>query len=271
MNRREYLKRLEQLLLILPEEEREEALQYYSDYFDDAGIEKEDAVILELGSPEEVAAKVRAGFAGEYAQYSEQGYEDARFQNNHEMMPGYPNTHESADSEWKDSSYKGTNPEWKNSSYEGANSEWKDSVSEAEMQDEAEYGKKKKMKKTDIWKIVAIGFILLIAAPVILPLGIAGIAVVFALVAAVFAVIFGIGVSGFALLFAGIVIIAAGIIKVLSAPALGILAAGIGCILLAIGIVISWVMIMVAVKVVPGVLRGIVNILRTPFRKAGAK
>ena len=51
----------------------------------------------------------------------------------------------------------------------------------------------------------------------------------------------------------------------------GILAAGIGCILLAIGVLISWAMITVAVKVVPGMLRGIVNFLGTPFRKAGAK
>ena len=32
MNRREYIERLEQLLLVLPQEEREEALQYYVDY-----------------------------------------------------------------------------------------------------------------------------------------------------------------------------------------------------------------------------------------------
>ena len=48
MNRKEYMERLEQLLLVLPEEEREEALQYYNDYFDDAGVENEDRVIRDL-------------------------------------------------------------------------------------------------------------------------------------------------------------------------------------------------------------------------------
>lgn len=245
MNRKEYMERLEQLLLLLPYEEREEALQYYSDYFDDAGIENEDRVILELGSPEEVAAKIRVGYAGEYAEYSEQGYEDTRFQNNQEIMNSYSNTNK------------------------GDNSEWKDSMYEAEFQGKRESTQKN--KNTNIWKLIAIGLILLIASPIILPLGIAGIAVVFALIVALFAVIFGIGVSGFALLFAGVVIVAAGIAKVLLAPAAGILAAGIGCILLAIGVLISWAMITVAVKVVPGMLRGIVNFLGTPFRKAGAK
>ena len=259
MNRREYIERLEQLLLVLPYEEREEAIQYYSDYFDDAGVENEDRVILELGSPEEVAAKIRAGYAGEYAEYSETGYEDARFQNNQEIIPGYQNVDE------------GVNSEYKNSSYGTDNSEWKDSVYEAEFQDNKESAQKQKSKNTNIWKIIAIGLILLIASPVILPLGIAGIAVVFSLIVALFAVIFGIGVSGFAILLSGIIVIAAGIAKVLLAPAVGILAAGIGFILMAIGVVISWAMISLGIKVVPGMLRAIVNFLGTLFRKAGAK
>ena len=113
MKRKEYMERLEQLLLVLPQEEREEALQYYSDYFDDAGIENEERVILELGSPEEVAAKIRAGFAGEFAEYSEQGYEDTRFQNAQEIM-----AKEAINDEWKDSVYKDANYEWQNSVYE---------------------------------------------------------------------------------------------------------------------------------------------------------
>ena len=55
MNRKEYIDRLEQLLLVLPIEEREEALQYYEDYFEDAGIPANGLVGLELGTPEEVA------------------------------------------------------------------------------------------------------------------------------------------------------------------------------------------------------------------------
>ena len=243
MKSREYMERLEQLLLVLPEEERMEALQYYSDYLEDAGVENEDRVIRELGSPEEVAAKIRVGFAGEYGEYTEAGYEDTRFTNSREIM----------------------------SSYAGPNSDWQDSVYEAEMQRESKSGYKKEGKNTNVWKLIAIGLILLIASPIILPLGIAGVAVVFALVVALVAVVVAVGISGFAILFAGIAVIVAGIAKVIFAPAVGILAAGIGCILLAIGIGISWLMISLAVKVVPGLLRGIVNFLGTPFRKAGAK
>ena len=52
MNRQEFLEKLRLLLGDLSEEEREEAIQYYEDYFADAGPEMEEQVIRELGSPE---------------------------------------------------------------------------------------------------------------------------------------------------------------------------------------------------------------------------
>ena len=43
MNREEYLERLSWLLSDIPDEEREEAISYYRDYFEDAGAEQEAA------------------------------------------------------------------------------------------------------------------------------------------------------------------------------------------------------------------------------------
>lgn len=61
MNRQEFMKRLEELLCKIPACEREDALSYYNDYFDEAGIENEAQVIMELGSPELVAEKILVG------------------------------------------------------------------------------------------------------------------------------------------------------------------------------------------------------------------
>lgn len=47
MNRKEFMERLERLLWNISDSEREEALQYYNDYFDDAGEENEAKVIEE--------------------------------------------------------------------------------------------------------------------------------------------------------------------------------------------------------------------------------
>lgn len=76
MNRQEFLERLRILLGDLSEEEREEAVQYYEDYFADAGPEMEEQIIKELGSPEKVALMIREGLRGEDAgdAYAENGF-----------------------------------------------------------------------------------------------------------------------------------------------------------------------------------------------------
>ncbi len=61
MTREQFLFQLEQLLLDLPQEEREEALVYYREYLSDAGPENEAAVIEELGTPQKVAASIKDG------------------------------------------------------------------------------------------------------------------------------------------------------------------------------------------------------------------
>lgn len=59
MNRAEFMGRLASLLQDVPLAEREEALQYYNDYFDDAGDESEQDVIEALGNPARVAENIK--------------------------------------------------------------------------------------------------------------------------------------------------------------------------------------------------------------------
>jgi uncharacterized membrane protein len=63
MNRSEFFNRLEQGLTKVSREERDAALDYYNEYFDDAGPENEQRVIEELGSPAQIAARIRADSA----------------------------------------------------------------------------------------------------------------------------------------------------------------------------------------------------------------
>ena len=57
MNRKQFMEQLERLLSDISEAERQEALEYYEGYFDDAGPENEGEVIRELGNPGKVAAR----------------------------------------------------------------------------------------------------------------------------------------------------------------------------------------------------------------------
>ncbi len=63
MNRIEFMTELASLLQDIPVEERRDAMQYYNDYFDDAGEDQERQVIEELESPQKVAEKIKADMA----------------------------------------------------------------------------------------------------------------------------------------------------------------------------------------------------------------
>lgn len=59
MSKNEFIDRLAQLLADVSPEERDEALTYYREYIEDAGLENEEAILQELGSPEEIAAAIK--------------------------------------------------------------------------------------------------------------------------------------------------------------------------------------------------------------------
>ena len=61
MRKYAYLARLEELLAALPAQERQEALNYYEEYFDAAGSENEEQTAAELGDPAGVARKILEG------------------------------------------------------------------------------------------------------------------------------------------------------------------------------------------------------------------
>lgn len=64
MNRIDFMKQLESLLQNISPGEREEALQYYNEYFNDAGAENEQAVIEALGNPAKVAENIKRDING---------------------------------------------------------------------------------------------------------------------------------------------------------------------------------------------------------------
>ena len=77
MTRREYLDKLSNLLSDLDSAERQDALNYYEDYFDEAGLGEEDQVMESVDSPEKVAKNIFAGIDNESEDqgvFTETGY-----------------------------------------------------------------------------------------------------------------------------------------------------------------------------------------------------
>ena len=80
MSREEFLKELERLLEGLPEDERKDALDYYYDYLDSDSPEDEADRIAALGTPEELANKIKlAAGPGSVVEgeFTETGYSDS--------------------------------------------------------------------------------------------------------------------------------------------------------------------------------------------------
>ena len=111
MNRIEFMTELAALLQDVPVEERKEAMQYYNDYFDDAGEEEKD-VVKELGSPAKVAENIKKDLGiqteipsgeAQNAGANHTGAQDARAQDNGAQNVGTQNvgTQEQSNHIWK--------------------------------------------------------------------------------------------------------------------------------------------------------------------------
>lgn len=236
MNRLEFMTELTALLQSMPAEEREEALQYYNDYFEDAGIENEAQVIEELGSPKKVADMLLTNLEGqddENCEYRETGYADTRFETHDhlatkEMRKG--------DSE-QTYSYASTNTE----------------VAE-------------RKPWTNKWlKIILIILIVCIGAPVVIPIAIAILGLIFGILVAVVATAAGILIAGVAIAVSGLIVLFAAVPKLFVSVPAAFAYAGIGFLMIAIGAVITAFTWWIAWKIIPPVFRGIVNLCKRMF------
>ena len=63
MNRKSFIDNLKAELSHMPQNEIDAAVEYYEEYFDEAGPENEQQVISELGSPKKVASQIKSDYA----------------------------------------------------------------------------------------------------------------------------------------------------------------------------------------------------------------
>ena len=66
----------------IPEEEKRDAIDYYRDYLEEAGPEKEEEVLAEFQSPEHIAEVIRTELQSEWSggEFTDRGYNDSRFE-----------------------------------------------------------------------------------------------------------------------------------------------------------------------------------------------
>lgn len=153
MNRETFMKELEYLLQDISEDEKADALAYYADYLDEAGPENEEQVLKEFGSPERIAAIIRADLAGNLEDgggFTDRGYEDERFRDpNYSVAP------------------RMDLPEQREDSKKGSGStEDMGGESHRSSRQPQETGQPSQQKtKTNGWKIACLILLVLIASP----------------------------------------------------------------------------------------------------------
>ena len=246
MSRWEFMRRLEELLSDISPNEREEALQYYNDYFNDAGRENESSVIEALGSPEQVAKIVKEGLlegAGQ-GEFTEKGFSDAVAE------------------EQKNEVAERIFPEG------GEESGFFQEEEKPKAQQETN---QKQKKDLPAWVIVLIVIACFFGSPVILGAVCGIVGALLGLVVSVMALVFAFGLTALILFVVGLSLFVAGMGCLLYSPIDAVGLIGGACICLAIGILAMVVTIWFVGKGIPAICRGISWLCHQIFRKKGER
>lgn len=287
MNKDIFLRDLDRFLSDIPQEEREQALKYYEDYFEDAGPENEQQVIQELGSPIELAKQIKASnqenieygqgndfhrassYPDLYTQRQFQGYQNTGNQNyqstgsQYNRNQNYQNTRSQYNG---NQSYQNARSQYNgNQNYQNANAQY-NNTGNGYFQGNTQYQQteQKKSWSQDPGKIALVIVLAILAIPVGIPL----ISTVFALIVSIFAVCFAliltVFVLGGGLAISGIAsTVAAFTLFPVHGAASSILVAGIGLVLLAVGIFIFWFAIWFCIKFFPAAANVLVKCCRS--------
>ncbi len=277
MDRAEFMSRLTASLSDVLPMEREEAIQYYNDYFDDAGEENEQGVLAALGSPEELAKSIKAGLldGGSTGEFTESGFRSYEEQRRNEIIRtqsraenqgsayGNPNAQGNAysGSNTQGSAYGG--PGSQSNPYGGPNAQ-RDSYGQST-------GKNPPPQRMSGGMIALIVILAVLSSPIWIGIlgGLFGGSV--GLLAGLFGIFLAFLVVGVVMIVVGIALIVTGIVGMFGAPLAGMSLIGVGLVLAAIGLVFLWLMVLVVGTAIPALIRGIVSLCRRMFHKGGAQ
>jgi uncharacterized membrane protein len=265
MSRLEFIKELERLLAEIAEEERAEALFYYENYFEDAGPEREQEILEQLGSPEKIAANIKAELGNSSnnerstGYFTERGYEDDSMKDpKFEVIQKDRKEKET----YKQKAFHDHNQYSNGNQYTNSGN---DKYANYDNYNPVQENTKKNSNNSGM-KVILIIAIIIFALPIGLPI----IVTIFSLLIALGAAVFGIWIAfvaiSIALTFAGIVATFAGIFKLVTAPIIGVSVAGMGLLLFGIGVLFIIVTVWLTTKVIPAMFKFIIDIFRLPFK-----
>ena len=250
MSRGEFIERLTQLLQDVSPTEREEAIQYYTDYFDDAGAENEASVIASLGSPEELAKVIKAGLndGGAAGEFTESGFAGYGTRVKAEVADPNSMTQQRSEEQKTESTGNGQ-----------ASCNGQESTA-------SKPGKKK--LSGGVIALIVVAVILTFPLWIGIVAGLFGIAI--GLLGGLFGILVGVLACGIALIVAGAVVFGVGIATLGTLPFGGLCLIGVSFLIIAVGILFFWMMVLGFGKLLPWAVRGIVSLFQKLFHRGGA-
>ena len=240
-----YLAELRRLLATLPQEEREAALTYYEEYFDDAGAEETGRVIGELGPARALAEQILSGYSRDYL--------DTTPRSASAQAPA--RLEDVAEARRREEEAKRREEEAR-----------RQAAAQAEAARRAAAPPSRSGSSTLLIVLLAI-----LSFPLWLPLVITVFSLLFAFAAVIFGLGIGLGAAMLAVLAVGVVVLIAGLSLLAVHTLEALLACGIGLVLMGLGIILLLFCVFMLVKVVPAVLRLLVRVLRWPFERRVAR
>lgn len=259
LNRTEFMRQLDVLLQNIPRQEREEALQYYNDYFDDAGVESEKDVIEALGNPARIAENIKNDLymngVGFLENLELNGREVVKYEEKvSEQIES--NVGEPLEQATVRMSQKSTKTRMESYSTK------KDSASEA-AQDVQKDSSKENDKKGILSSNMMPLFIILcvIASPVIVSIGGGILSAIFVVFISWFVLILVAGIIAIALILTGLLVLGIGAISMMSYTVSGIGLMGLGLLCVAIGLIFLAIAVVMAGVATPFAYTKIVEML----------
>lgn len=299
MNRAEFMRRLTELLGDVSPMERDEAIQYYNDYFDDAGAENENSVIASLGSPEELARTIKAGLndSGNSGEFTESGFSGYTQVHRDELVKA-GETGQGGDAAQQSAGWSagiGGSTRNNNTYYQGAyyqrsgdgvyggkedtrkynnpyeqNNAGDSSNSSGNTSGNTTGGQYKQPQKgMSGGTIVLIVILAVLTSPVWIGLLGGGLGVIVGLLAALFGIFAAFLAIGIILIIVSVALLITGVAMIFTVPLGGVCMVGSALIVFSIGLVFVWLMVMMAGTAIPAVVKGVVSLCRRLFGRGG--
>lgn len=286
MDKREFLNRLQMQLADLTSDERKEALEYYEEYFADAGEENEADVLISLGSPEQAAEQIKAGLhKADEGMFTENGYRErvgsdnppevygkkeenvdgyAQFRTGHGGYAGKEGTYEQDDDTHQNGyayqngqSQNDTGSSRRGSGQNGAESGGWETYGKMPYGQDGYQNRQKGKEKGNMSGGTTVLLVILgiLASPVILALAAAAVGVIVGILGALFGVVAAILAMIVALFAAGIVLFIAGFPILFHNPFAGMACIALGCFMIALFLLFVIALVAVFGKFFPWLIR----------------